>query len=197
MLPSQPQLRGVPQQEAHHPCAGDSLGDHRGQGRALDAHVQQVDEDGVQDNVADRSDEDGPHAESCKALGGDKEVHPQGHHHKEGAAGVDAHIGQGVKDRLLTAAEEPQQPLAPDPKPRRQHRRRCHKAGKAVAHDLLCGGVVTLSHGDSGPGRAPLGDEHGKGADQVDHREAQPHPRQRHPPHHRHMADIDAVYNII
>ena len=50
----QPQQGLLPPQEGHHPYAGHRLGQHRGQGRAPDAHVQGEDEQGVQDGCTPR-----------------------------------------------------------------------------------------------------------------------------------------------
>ena len=194
---SEAQGRLLPREEPHHPDAGNSLGDHGGQGRALHAHIQTVDENGVQDDVADSTNQYGAHTDRGKALGGDKQVHPQSHHYKQGPAGVDAHVGQGVDDGLLAAPEDPEQLLAEQPEQTRQSHGDGHQAGKAAAHDLLRPAVVPLAHGDGRSGRAALGYQHGESADKVHHREAQPDARQGQSPHLGHMADVNAVHNIV
>ena len=122
----QPQQGLLPPQEGHHPYAGYRLGQHRGQGRPPDAHVQGEDEQGVQQDVAHRADEDGFHAHLGEALGGDEGVQAQGQLHEQGAQGINLHILDGIPDGVPAGAEGQQQRTVPDQQHRRQHQGDAH-----------------------------------------------------------------------
>ena len=113
----QPQQGLFSPQEGDYPHAGDALGQHRGQGSPPDAHVQDEDEQRVQQNVGHRADEHRFHAHLGEALGGDEGIEAQGQLHEQGAQGVNAHILGGVFDGVPAGAEGQQQ----RPVPYQQH----------------------------------------------------------------------------
>lgn len=148
-LQSQP---GAPaQQKQQHPHCGEHLGEHRGQGGALHAHVKDKDKNGVENDVGHRTDDDREHGEGGEALGGDEIVQPQGDQYGNGPPEIDAQIFHGVADGVLTGAEEIEQGLLPELE---HHGDRCgeeHQQRGAVAQNLTGQVQPALPHADGGP----------------------------------------------
>ena len=153
-------------EEDQHPHRADRLAEDGGDGCALHPHVEPVDKDGVQDDVADRADAGGGHAGLGKALVGDEGGHAQGELDKDGAHQVDAQVGHRVGQGVLAGAEGPQHRLAVDGKDDAQHHRQHDEQGDAVAQNLFGGLVVAAAHRHRGAGRAAHADQVGKGGDE-------------------------------
>ena len=156
------------QEEAEHPDHAQGLAQDGGHRSAHHAHVEPVDKDGVQDDVADGADAGGGHAGLGKALVGDKGGHAQGELDKDGAQQVNPQIGHGVGQGVFAGAESQQHRLTVDGEHHAQHHRQHHQNGDAVAQDLLGGLVVAAAHGHRGPGRAAHAHQVGEGGDQDD-----------------------------
>ena len=159
--------------------------------------MQTEDEDGVQNDVAHCADEYGLHPHGGEALGGDEGVQPQGQLDEGCAHGVDAHIGRGVSDGVFAGAEEQQQVLTPQQQNGGEHGGDDQLQGKAAAQDLLRAVVIPTAHADGGPGGAAGGHKGCKGGHQNDQGQTDPDPGQGLCPVHRHVADVDAVYDVV
>ena len=102
----QGEQRPPPGEEFQHPGRRDGLGDDGGQGRPLHPHVQQKDEDGVQDDVHRRPQHHRHHAHRAKALGVDEGVHAEAYHHKQGAHEIDGHVVVGIGEGGVAGSEQ-------------------------------------------------------------------------------------------
>ena len=68
---------------------------------------------------------------------------------------------------------------------------------KAPAQQLFGQVVIALAHGDGRARRAARGHQRRKGRNDHDQRQAHAHARQRQAAVARHVADVNAVYNVI
>ena len=160
-------------------------------------HVEPEDEHGVQDDVADGADAGGGHAGLGKALVGDKGGHAQGELHKEGTQQVDAQVGHGIGQGVLTGAEGHQDGLAKDGEHHAEQDRQDHQQGDAVAQDLFGGLVVPAAHGHRGPGRAAHADQVGECGDQHDDGVGDAQAGQSQTARAGDVAHIDAVHDVV
>src|SRR5699024_6788325 len=114
-----------------------------------------------------------------------------------GTGGVDPHVGQVIADGVFAGAEEPQKLLAPELEGGGEKERRDNQAGEAGTEDPLGLVVVAPAHGDGGAGCAALTQKSGKGGEQIDHREAESHAGEGDVAHYGHVADVNAVYDVV
>ena len=184
-------------EEHQHPHRADGLAEDGGDGCALHPHVQPIDEDGVQDDVADRADAGGGHAGARKALVGDEGGHAQSELDKDGAQQVDAQVGHGVGQGVFAGAEGPQHRLAKDGEHHAQRHRQDDQQGDAVAQDLFRRLVVAAAHGHRGPGRAAHADQVGKSGDQHDDGVGDPQAGQRQAAGAGDVPHVDAVHDVV
>ena len=124
-------------------------------------------------------------------------VHPQAHHHRDGAGQVDEQIAFGVNHRLRAAAGEVEKRLVKEVKHRRQRRAQQQQEGKADAHDPGCLLPVPLPPGNGAQGRAAGAAQIGKGGDDVCDGHDQSDARKGIPPHGLDMADERPVHHIV
>ena len=130
-------------------------------------------------------------------MGGDEGVHAQGQLDEEGAEGVDAQIIRGVADGIGAGPEGQEEVIPPEEEYRRQRQGEEDLQGEAAAQDAFRLVVVPLAHGDGGPGGAAGGHQRREGGDDEDHRHADAEARQGQVAAHGHVADVDAVHDVI
>ena len=196
-LPGQPQNRFFPSQEPQHPKGRYGLGDNGGQGSSLYPHPHTEDHNGVQHNVQSRSDGDGHHAGSSKALGIDKSIHPQADHHKNGARRVNPHIVGSVSVGLAAGPEGIEDGLLENLQDDRENDGRHHQHKKGGSHDLAGPLIVLSAPGNGAQGRAPRAEKIRKSGQQGNQGKADSHPREGHGGGPRYSSDIDSVHNIV
>ena len=184
-------------QKAQHPHRAHRLADDSRRGGTAHPHIEGKNQDGVQDDVAHSADHGGHHAERGKALGGDKGVHAHNDEHKNGADDIDAGVIQRIRQRFFAGTEQHQQGRRSEIKHNGQHSRQNQQQRKAVAHDFFSGIVIAAAHGNGRAGRAAGAAQHGKRGNQHQNGGKQANARQRGCADLRHMADIDAVHNVI
>ena len=183
------------EQKRQHIGAAGQLGQDGRQRRAPDAHVHQEDKHRVQHDVQRRSQHHGHHTLFGKALADDKLVHAQSQQIEHRAPEVDGEValGVGVGDG---AAAEGQQHGPPQGEGRRHQRHGADtKQQKTVGKDAP--GLLHLPRAHADEGRAADADEGGEGADHGHDGAADPHTRQGQVPHHRDVADVDAVHDAV
>ena len=156
------------------------LGDHRGNGRAPDAPLQQEDKDGVQNDVCHRTHQRGHHARAGKALGVDEAVHPQGDQHEQIAGQIDPGVVHGIADGVGAGAEGIEQRRQEDLAQQCQRHGEDQKQGKGVAQNMLCCIQIALAPLNGAEGRAAHAGQAGKGHDDGDHRQTQAQTGQGH-----------------
>ena len=103
---AQGEQRFRPGEKPYHPRGADRLTEDGGQRRALYAHVEAKDEDGVQNQVDHGPQGHRHHAHAAEALGVDEAVHAQAHHHKGGAQQIDVQIIPGEGPGGVAGAEQ-------------------------------------------------------------------------------------------
>ena len=160
-------------------------------------HVEPEDEDGVQHNVAYRTDDGGQHAEFGKALGGHKGVHAHDQQYEQAAQHIDAGVGQSVGQGDAAGAEPGQQLRGGGVKTDGQHHGQPHQYRETVAYDALGLAVVLLAHGDGGTGGAAGADEHGKGVQKHQDGGKQAHAGQSRCADPRDVSDVNAVHDVV
>ena len=195
----QPQLqnRPLPRQEAQDPGRGGRLGEDRGQGRAPHPHVQAVDEDGVQHDVAGRADAHGDHAEIAEALGVDKGVHAQADHDEEAPQDIHRDVGVGIGEGVVAGAEGIEHRPPDGQHHAGQHHPQDQQHGEGVAHDGLRLFRVPLAPGDGAQRRAAGAAEVGEGRHDGDDGKAQPQTRQGQHALCGQAADEHAVHDVV
>ena len=149
-------------EEAQDPHRAHSLTEHRGNGRAPHAKPEPEDEDGVKDNVDDRTDHGGEHTGFGKALRGNEGVHAQHQQHEHRAQKVDAAVAQGIRQGGIAGTKQPKQHRRPGIEADGQHHRKEQQHGKAVGDDLFCLLLVALSQRNGGAGCAARAHPHGE-----------------------------------
>ena len=167
-----PQLQdGLPAGEKpQDPHRAHRLAQDGGDGRAPDAQIQTEHQNGIEDDVDDRADHRGQHADLREALGGDEGVHAHDHQDEEAAQNVDPGIFQGIGQGGIRRAEPAQQRGAGGIEHAGEHRRQDQQHTKAVAQNLLRLFPVALTHGDGRPGRTAGARQQGKGRQQHQNR---------------------------
>ena len=184
-------------EEVQNPHRTHSLTEHGGNGSALHAQTQTKDQDGVENNVDDRTDDGGKHTGLGKALRGDEGVHAQHQQHKHRAQNVDAAVTQRIGQGGVTGTEEPQQGGCPGVEHHGQHHRKEQQHGKAVGDDLLCLLLVALSQCNGGAGCAARAHQHGERVQQHKDGSEQAHAGQRCRADAGNMSDVNAVHDVI
>ena len=193
----QAQAAAAAAQEGHHPGGAHRLRQNGGQGGAPDAHAQDKDKDGVQNDVQNGPDEHAEHGGGGPPLGADEGIEAQGQLDKDGAQQIDADILLGVADGGVGRTEGVQDGLLKDAESHGQDHCRAQQHGEGVAQDALRLHPPLRPQLDGGQGGAPLPRKGGKGGDQGDDGEGDPHAGEGHVPDLRDVADIDAVHNVI
>ena len=113
IVPAQAQEGLFAGEEAQDPHRAHSLTEHRGNGRAPHAKPEPEDEDGVKDNVDDRTDHGGEHTGFGKALRGNEGVHAQHQQHEHRAQKVDTAVAQGIRQGGIAGTKQPKQHRRP------------------------------------------------------------------------------------
>ena len=98
-------------QHAEHEDAGGELRQHGCDGSAGDIHVEQENENRIQNDIDDGADERGHHAQHGMALRGDKILHPHGKQGEKGAAGINGQIGIRIGEGSITRSEPAKQQI--------------------------------------------------------------------------------------
>ena len=173
------------------------LTEHGGNGSALHAQPQTKDQDGVENNVDDRTDDGGKHTGLGKALRGDEGVHAQHQQHEHRAQNVDAAVTQRIGQGGVTGTEEPQQGGCSGVEHHGQHHREEQQHGKAVGDDLLRLLLVALPQRNGGAGRAARAHQHGERVQQHKDGGEQSHAGQRCRADAGNMSDVNAVHDVI
>ncbi len=179
------------------PHRAHSLTEHGGNGSAPHAQTQTKDQDGVENNVDDRTDDGGEHAGLGKALGGDEGIHAQHQQHEHRAENVDAAVAQRIRQGGVTGTKEPQQGGCSGVEHHGQHHREEQQHGKAVGDDLLRLLLVALSQRNGGAGCAARAHQHGERVQQHKDGGEQSHAGQRCRADTGNMSDVNAVYDAI
>ena len=96
-------------QNAEHENTGGKLGQHGRHSSSCDIHMEQENEDRIQNDVDDGADQRGYHTKHGMSLGGDEIIHPHGEQGEKCAAGVDRQIGIRVGEGSLAGAEPAEQ----------------------------------------------------------------------------------------
>ena len=184
-------------EEAQDPDGTHGLTEHGGDGRALHAQTEREDQDGVQNDVDDRTDDGGEHTDLGEALRCDEGVHAHHDEDADRAEDVDAAVGQRVRQGGIAGTEQAQQGGCAGVEHDRQEHREDHQHGEAVADDLFCLLLIALAHGNGGAGGTARTDEHGKGVQQHQDGGEQAHARQRRRTDAGNVADVDAVHDVV
>ena len=184
-------------EEVQDPHRTHSLTEHGGNSSAPHAQTQTKDQDGVENNVDDRTDDGGKHTGLGKALRGDEGVHAQHQQHKHRAQNVDATVRQRIGHGGVTGTKEPQQGGCPGVEHHGQHHREEQQHGKAVGDDLLCLLLVALSQRNGGAGCAARAHQHGERVQQHKDGGEQSHAGQRCRADAGNMSDVNAVHDVI
>ena len=179
------------------PHRAHGLTEHGGNGSAPHAQTQTKDQDGVENNVDDRTDDGGKHTGLGKALRGDEGVHAQHQQHKHRAQNVDAAVRQRIGQGGVTGTKEPQQGGCSGVEHHGQHHREEQQHGKAVGDDLLCLLLVALSQCNGGAGCAARAHQHGERVQQHKDGGEQSHAGQRCRADAGNMSDVNAVHDVI
>ena len=154
---------GLAKEDAEDIYAACELGEHRGDGRARDAHVEDEDEERVEHDVERRAEHDGEHALLGKALADDELVHAEGEQVEGRTAEVDGKILLRVGiGRLARAEEHEHWPLE------REHRGGEHDGADAEDEETVGEYAPRLvlparAHVDAHERRAADADEKGEG----------------------------------
>lgn len=82
------------------------MGNDRGQGRPLNAHIQAKNQQRVQHQIDDRAQKGGHHAGFPEALGVDKGVHPQADHDGDNARQINHQVVFGMVYRIRAASHQ-------------------------------------------------------------------------------------------
>ena len=183
--------------EAQDPHRAHGLTEHGGNGSAPHAQPQTKDQDGVENNVDDRTDDGGKHTGLGKALRGDKGVHAQADHDKDSAQGVGGQIAVRIGEGGAAGAEEVEDGLAEQEDEGSEYHAQPQQQGKGVALDPLGLFVVPLAPADGAQRRAAGAAQVGKADDDGDDRQHQPHAGEGQTSHTGQASDIHPVHNII
>ena len=120
------------------PQGGDKLGDHRGNGGTLHSQIQHKDKQRVQRDVDHGAQQHGHHPLAAEALGIDKVVHSQPHHHKQAAAEIDGDVAVRVREGDVAGAKGVKQRLFEQQDDCHKGKARIEEHGKCVPHDPFC-----------------------------------------------------------
>ena len=99
------ELAAFAEEEEDHPKEGDELAEDGGQGRPLDAELEDEDEQGIQANVQDRPDEGRRHGKKGFPLGGYEGIEALAQQNEDDAQRIDLQIRIRIIQRGLRAAE--------------------------------------------------------------------------------------------
>ena len=191
------QDRRLPRQEPEGPERGHELRDDRGDGRPLNAHSPDENEQRIQNDVEHRADQRGHHADPREALRVDIAVEPQAGHDENGAGHIDRQIAVGKRPGGVAGPERIEQGPLEQKTDRRQQKPGEKQHGERVAHDLFRGLQISPAAGDRAQRRAARPEQIGKGDDRGDHGHAEPQPRQGQGTVTRDPPDIHPVHHII
>ena len=187
----------LPREEAEDPHRGAELGDHRSQSRSGDAHVEEEDEDGVQNGVQHRPQEHRHHPRAAEALGIDEGVHAERQHHRNGPDEIDQKILPPINHSGVAAPYQIENGVQKEVEHRHQRRPQHQEVDKGVAHDPLGLLVVPMAPGDGEERSAPHAGEVGKGGNDIHHRHHQADSGEGVPAHVGDVADEHTVHHIV
>ena len=190
-------MDAVAEQKPQHERAGAGLRDDRRDGGSPDAHVEQEDEDGVEDDVHHRADDGGEHRLIGKALAGDELPQPcrQDGEHRTGD--IVGQVGICIGEGLLAGAEKHQHRLTQSDGRRRQDSGKPQQHDKAVGQNLFGSFVVVFPHADGHQRGAADADQKGKGGDEGHNRSADTRARQGNFSHILDVSDIHPVDDAV
>ena len=197
IVPAQAQEGLFAGEEAQDPHRAHSLTEHRGNGCAPHAKSEPEDEDGVKDDVDDRTDHGGEHTGFGKALRGNEGVHAQHQQHEHRAQKVDAAVAHGIRQGGIAGTKQPKQHRRPGIEADGQHHRKEQQHGKAVGDDLFCLFLVALPQSNGGAGRTACTHQHGECIQQHQDGSEQAHAGQRCRTDARDMTDVNAVHDVV
>lgn len=169
-----------------------------GQGRAPYPYVEVINENRIKDDVANGSDQYTEHSGGSKALGGNKGIHAHGELDKDRSRGVDIHVIGGKADGVFTGSKGQQERPVEKQQDCGKYHRDQNLQSKAVAQDFLRFILIVSSHSHGRPwSAAAAADESGKGGYDHDDRHTNADAGEGKVAVSRHMADINAVYQVI
>ena len=184
-------------QKTDDPDGTDELGDDSGDRRALDAHVQHEDEQGVQRDVQSGADDDGAHADPRKAHAVDEGVHAEADEHEDGAGDVDAEIFQSEGQRFRIPSHGSQKGPCEDEKDGCQQGAEDQQHRESRLQDALRPGVVALAARDGAQGIAACAAQVCECRDQGNEGKGDADAGQRRRADAGDVSDEDAVHNVV
>ena len=78
----------------------------RGEGGSPHAHIQDKNKNRIQNDIGNRSQQNGHHSDFAKSLGIDKAVHPKTHHNKKAAEQINRDISVGKRPGGIAGSEQ-------------------------------------------------------------------------------------------
>ena len=171
--------------------------DHRGQGCAPHAHIQQKNKNRIQNNISHSTQPRRQHADATKTLSVNKAVHAQTDHDKQRTAQVDGRIISGIHICNITGTEQIQQRLQASQTRRHQHGTRQQQHSKGRSHDPSSFFFVSCTSRDGEKRRAAHAKQVGKGIEDHNNGKTDAQAGQRQVAGARDLADIHAVHNIV
>ena len=184
-------------EEFQDPHRAHGLAEHRGNGSAPHAQPEPKDQDGVQNDVDDRTNDRGEHAGPGEALGRDEGVHAQHHQHEHRAQNVDAAVGKRIRQGGVAGTEQPQQRRGSRVKADGEHDCKEQQHGEAVGDDLLRLLLLALPQRNGGARCAARAHQHGESVQQHQDGSEQPHAGQRRCADARDVPDVNAVHDVV
>ena len=163
----------------------------------MNAHIESKDKDRVQDDIGNGTQKHRHHSDGPKALGIDKAVHTQPHHHEQVSQQIDGDIVLRVGDGGVAGPEEVEHGALKGQAQHCQHNSRSHHHYKRISHDFFCFFQVSPSPLNGTQGRPAHSEQIGKSGDNGNDGKAKPQPRQGQGGVLRNQTDIEPVHNIV
>ena len=184
-------------QKEDHPRRGDRLREDGRDGRALDAHFKDEDEEGIERDVDDRPCRHRHHAVLGVALHVDEAVHARREHYERRADEIDVEVFRGVGVRCVARAEEIEDGLHEGIAQRHHEEGAAKQRREGVAHDLFGVRRLVAAAVDGAEGRAARTEEVGEGENERHDGEGEPQPREGVRGVRGKMPDVDAVHEVV
>lgn len=143
-----PQSAFVPGEVQQHPAAGDGHGDHRGHRRPGHPHVEDEDEQRVQQGIGHRPDQHGVHGDLGVALGPDHVVHAEAQPLEYISPQDDGDVLLGVAQSVRPGPEHREDSVPEDQPQHRDAQGDDDQQSEGVAQDLLGLRFVLLAQPD-------------------------------------------------
>ena len=133
-------------------------------------------ENGVKNDIDDRTNDNGSHTDFSKALGGDKSIQTQSELYKNGTQGINAHIVHGIADGVFTGAECHKDGLRKSAEKYRQHQCDDDEHDKTVTQCIMCFFVIASPHENGSTWSAAHTHQRRKSCNEHDDGHADPYP---------------------